>query len=311
MKNNNPPLTVVEPWIPLEMSVHSGDVTHHRQGRAQWWRCWRWYGQEGSVSWRCAWRCWDYSLTSCKDVKTKCQFIREDSASGEATTTYHDVKIQMQPCHLFMLIKKCDFLRLFVWTLGVTSYSWPPNRPEAGWWGRMVRWRAQWWWNRAGKERTNGASIIRWWIFLCHIAIQPNGSRMMAKTASLSKVIDFGHRSWTILDMFDLDMYTIRRLSIMVCKNLTLPASLCFVLAGGLSRRTGGMGEVAEGGRAISAKATVERTAPGFCRPMTGGWPGNDQRIHESAQKMHARWHGVGVEGALSIQATYVLWSQV
>ena len=186
-KQSHPPLT-----IDAFGNLASGDVKNYRQGRAQWWRCWCWHGQEGSVSWRCSWRCWDYSLTSCKDVKTKRQLI------GEATTTYHDVKIQMQPCHLFMLIKNCDFLRLFVWTLGVTSYSWPPNRPEAGWWGRMVRWRAQWWWNRAGKERTNGASIIRWWIFLCHIAIQPNGSRMMAKTASLSKVIDFGHRSWTI-----------------------------------------------------------------------------------------------------------------
>lgn len=96
------------------------------------------------------------------------------------------------------------------------------------------------------KERTVPPSSVG--DFLCHIAIQPNGSRMMAKTASLSKVIDFGHRSWTILDMFDLDMYTIRRLSTMVCKNLTLPASLGFVLTGGLSQRTRGMGEVAEGG---------------------------------------------------------------
>ena len=54
------------------------------------------------------------------------------------------------------------------------------------------------------------------------------------------------------------------RLSIMVCKNLTLPASLGFVLTGGLSQRTRGMGEVAEGGRAISAKATVERTTMVF-----------------------------------------------
>ena len=84
-KQSHPPLT-----IDAFGNLASGDVKNYRQGRAQWWRCWCWHGQEGSVSWRCSWRCWDYSLTSCKDVKTKCQFI------GEATTTYHDVKIQMQ-----------------------------------------------------------------------------------------------------------------------------------------------------------------------------------------------------------------------
>ena len=58
-------------------------------------------------------------------MKTRCHFIREDWGSGEATTAYHDVKIQMQPCHLFILIKNCDFLRFFPWTFGVYSLiSW-------------------------------------------------------------------------------------------------------------------------------------------------------------------------------------------